>query len=100
MSRSENRLDEILKALYELVAPGDITADRVFSVVGRHPELLTPDAAILGRSIANIQTSVEAKKTMEQVVELLNRCRLIGVWPAITEHRRNLAREQLRQRFR
>ena len=95
-----NQLDKTLEALYELVAPGDITSDRIVSVIDRHPELLTSEAETLARLVAGIQTSDAARSTMEQVAELLNRCRLLGVWPGINEHKRNSARQQSEERFR
>ena len=92
-------MDEILNALYKLVAPGEITEERVISLVASHPELLTSDAEFLARAIAGIQTSPGARNTMEQIATLLNRFRLLGVGPAIIEHRQNIARERSEKRF-
>lgn len=92
-------MNKILEAIYELVAPGDITTDRVVSVIESHPELLTSEAETLARAVAESQTSSEARQTMEQVAELLNRCRLLGVWPGINERSRNIAKQQSQQRF-
>jgi hypothetical protein len=90
--------DSLLAVLGELLSAQSLTADQLRTWLATHPELLSEEAQVLLRAIANIQESPEARQHVERVGALLARLEKEDADSVLVEEGSQLRRRRAKEK--